>query len=327
MSMKTKAKDGKSAYPCTIVWDRIEPVRWDGLFASVPRSNLLQSRTYGDMMAALNRQRVRRGVIVTQEREAGLVQILEAGLMKDAIHAALLDRGPLWLKGREAPGAFASFLAALRRDYPKRFGRRMRIIPETPDTPQARQALKEAGFRCTAPAYRTLWLDLRQPPETLRKALRSGWAGSLRKAERLGMSIVWDQAGALLPWFAAGYAQDKRERGYPGPAAPLLKRLTAAFLSGKNALIGCATLDGQPLAGVLIFCHGKSATYQAGWTTPSGRERCAHHLLLWDAVAKLKERAINDFDLGGVDAHPAPGVKSFKEGMGGEPYETPGLWI
>jgi hypothetical protein len=44
-------------------------------------------------------------------------------------------------------------------------------------------------------------------------------------------------------------------------------------------------------------------------------------------VGKLKERAINDFDLGGVDAERAAGVKSFKDGMGAKPFKTPGLWV
>lgn len=324
--MKTQEKTRPPA-ECAILWDGIETSLWDTVFARIPRSNLLQSRLYGDAMATLNRQRVRRGLILREGREAGLVQILEAGLMNNMIHGAHLDRGPLWLEGEDKPGAFEGFLTALRRDYPKRLGRRMRFIPETPDTPNAREALIKAGFRCIAPAYETLWLDLRKPLPELRSGLKSGWAGSLRKAERAGLGIIWDDKGALLPWFAAGYAQDKRERAYPGPAAPLLTRLCGAFLKGKNALIGCATLDGQPLAGVLIFCHGKSATYQAGWTTASGRERCAHHLLLWGAAEKLKEREVDDFDLGGVDAERAAGVKSFKDGMGAKPFKTPGLWV
>lgn len=324
--MKTRTETRPPA-DCAVLWNGIDPSRWDALFARIPRSNLLQSRLYGDVMATLNRQRVRRGIITLDGREAGLVQILEAGLMNKLIHGAHLDRGPLWLEGYEKPAAFERFLTELRRDYPKRLGRRMRFIPETPDTPNAREAMNKAGFRCVAPSYETLWLDLRKPLPELRAALKSGWAGSLRKAERAGLGVVWDEKGVLLPWFAAGYAQDKRERGYPGPAAPLLTHLCTAFLKGKNALIGCATLDGQPLAGVLIFCHGKSATYQAGWTTASGREFCAHHLLLWDALGKLKEREINDFDLGGIDAERAAGVKSFKDGMGARPVKTPGLWV
>lgn len=324
--MKTQ-NETRSAADCAVLWEGVEPARWDGLFARIPRSNLLQSRLYGNAIAALNRQRVRRGLILREGREAGLVQILEAGLMNNMIHGAHLDRGPLWLEGEDKPGAFEAFLAALRRDYPKRLGRRMRFIPETPDTPNAREAMRKAGFRCIAPAYETLWLDLRKPAPELRAALKSGWAGSLRKAERKDLGIIWDEKGALLPWFIGGYAKDRQERRYRGPQPGVLSSLSAAFLKGKNALIGCATLDGQPLAGVLIFCHGQSATYQAGWTTASGREFCAHHLLLWSVVGKLKERAINDFDLGGVDAERAAGVKSFKDAMGAKPFKTPGLWV
>jgi len=91
-------------------------------------------------------------------------------------------------------------------------------------------------------------------------------------------------------------------------------------------MIGSALLDNQPIAGILLFTHGLSATYQIGYTSDVGRENRAHYALLWSALEKLKERGINYFDLGGVNEKGAKGVKIFKKGMGGTIEKTLGLY-
>ena len=70
------------------------------------------------------------------------------------------------------------------------------------------------------------------------------------------------------------------------------------------------------IAAVMIFIHGRGATYQAGWTTPYGRDKGAHHLLLWQAIVALKQRGVTSFDLGG-HTHDNEGLMRFKQGLGG----------
>jgi lipid II:glycine glycyltransferase (peptidoglycan interpeptide bridge formation enzyme) len=77
---------------------------------------------------------------------------------------------------------------------------------------------------------------------------------------------------------------------------------------------------------VLIFRHGRGATYQAGWTTEHGRQTRAHHLLLWRAIETLKADGVAALDLGGINPRMAEGVTQFKEGLGGEPVTLIGLY-
>jgi lipid II:glycine glycyltransferase (peptidoglycan interpeptide bridge formation enzyme) len=314
------------ASSCRLIWSSGVTQQSEELFSRIPRSNLLQSPAYGQTMARLNNQRLRQAVILMDGEQAGIVQLLEAGLFNNRILGAHLDRGPLLLENYGRPEHFEAFLEALRRDYPKKFGRKMRFIPECEDIPPNTKILEERGFKRASAPYRTLWLDLRPSMERLRAKTAKNWRGALKKAENQGIELVWDGQGSLLAFFLAGYQKDKAEKKYDGPSPRTLSVLTQAFLKRKNAYIGCASLDGEPLAGVLIICHGKSATYQAGWTTQAGRERCAHHLLLWEALRVLKERAIDDFDLGGINETQSKGVKAFKEGLGGTLVQTPGLW-
>ncbi len=314
------------ASSCRLIWSSGVTQQSEELFSRIPRSNLLQSPAYGQTMARLNNQRLRQAVILMDGEQAGIVQLLEAGLFNNRILGAHLDRGPLWLEPYGSSEDFRAFLAELRREYPRKFGRRMRLIPEVPETQENQKTLITEGFKRRSESYETLWLKLDRPLAELRGRLNPKWRGHLNKAERQNLSVLWDGQGSLLAFFLAGYQKDKAEKKYDGPSPRTLSVLTQAFLKRKNAYIGCASLDGEPLAGVLIMCHGKSATYQAGWTSQAGRERCAHHLLLWEALRVLKERAIDDFDLGGINETQSKGVKAFKEGLGGTLVQTPGLW-
>ncbi|MEM7457886.1 MAG: GNAT family N-acetyltransferase [Pseudomonadota bacterium] len=70
------------------------------------------------------------------------------------------------------------------------------------------------------------------------------------------------------------------------------------------------------MAGMLILKHGRMATYQAGTTTPQGRETCAHNRLLWQVMCDLQKRQITRLDLGRADL--SPGLRRFKLGAGAE---------
>lgn len=318
----------KSPNCCAIVWDKLSPQEWDSHFARVRRSTLLQSRAYGDAMAIVNHQRVRRGLITMAGKAAGLVQILEAGILGNAVHGVIIDRGPLWFEGFGSTADFAQFMERLRADFPKRIGRKVRIIPEVPDTAQSIEIMNRAGFeRKTKTGYQTIWMDIRPDVEVLRKKLGTNWGRSLNRAQKAGMEIVWDTKGVYLPWVVISAVLDQLERKYQGASEKTMKALAGQFVRGENMLIGVALVDNQPIAAILVFIHGSCATYQVGYTSDMGRDKCAHHLLLWDALAVLKERSVHDFDLGGVNDESAKGVKAFKQGMGGQIYETAGLFI
>lgn len=319
----------KSYNPCEVLWDEGDVQEWEGYFQHIPRSSLLQSRIYGDVMARLNQQRAVCGVIMINQETAGVVQVLEAGLFKNAVQGVIVDRGPLWLEGFGSDADFASFLQHFREIYPKRFGRRVRFIPERPNTPQITAQMKTAQFvQKGSKGYQTIWLDLRCDVEVLNKNLEKKWRASLRKAQaQSDLRVVWDFKGAYLDYFLTQYAADKSGKAYNGASVKTLRALAQGFGREEKSVIGVALVDNQPVACILVFVHGMAATYQAGYTSAKGREFCAHHRLLWDALAVLKERSVYDFDLGGVNTEGAQGIFAFKQGMGGQVFETAGLYV
>ena len=285
------------------------------MFAHAPRPSLLQSRAYGDAVAPRLGQKVRRGVVRIKGEPAALVQVQEASLFGHAIHAVILDRGPVWLEGHgegeEARAVFEAFTDA----FPARFMRKRRVIPEVKSS-RAHPVfdglpLTEKG----APGYQTIWVDLRPDEPRLRSRLKPKWRNALAKAEAGGLTIEWDWKQRLLAPFLAHYATDQLGRGYPGPEPDVLRALAKRF--GDNCAIAMAWDGDLPAAGILLFLHGRSATWQTGWVSEAGRRCSANQLLLWQAMLTLKERQIDWFDLGGINAEDAVGVMRFKQGLGG----------
>ncbi|MCB9982825.1 MAG: GNAT family N-acetyltransferase [Rhodospirillales bacterium] len=258
--------------------------------------------------------------------EAGYVQILEMHLIGGLLHFVSLDRGPLWFNGFGTPKHFAAFCTALRGEYPQRLGRFMRFIPEIEDSSTIEKILTAHGFRKKSPGYQTIWIDLTQSSQDLRARLKGNWRGHLHQAENAGLEVQWDTKGLYLDWLLGGYASDKAAKGYSGPSVPFMHKLAAHYNEEGGLLIGRALDRGRPLAGILILCHGQSATYQIGWNSARGREKCAHNILLWQSLLYLKDKGFCSFDLGGVNDETAKGVKKFKQGLGGRGVTLAGLY-
>ncbi|GIX15695.1 MAG: hypothetical protein KatS3mg118_3654 [Paracoccaceae bacterium] len=305
---------------CTISWTG-DHAGWEGRFARLRRTTLLQCRAYAEVVCPPLGQRVRHGLILIGGAVAGLVQLQEAALLGRAIHAVILDRGPLWEAGRGGPEDARAFLSAFARAFPARPGRRRRLLPELPAS--ALPALGAAGFaRLPGPGYQTFWLDLTPGPDALRRGMEGKWRNRLSRAEEAGLEVVWDRNGLAMGPFLRGMAETGAARHGPAPAT--LIALAERFRAARAAAVGLALHRGEAVAGVMMLRHGLAATWQAGWVSEAGRRLAANHLLLWRALCELHAEGVQDLDLGGVNDADAAGVKRFKRGLGGELVELAG---
>jgi len=286
----------------------------------------MQSYAYALGACRYYRQKCRWGLIVIDGKEAGLLQLFEAGFLWNAFHAVILDRGPLWFDGCGTAPQLQAFLIEFNRQFPKRFGRKRRLLLEVEDGAAAHALVRQAGF-CREDAftpYETYWLDLGQSAEELRGSLNRKWRNHLKQAENANLTVEWDGDGSFYPWIRDLYASDKGERGYGGISPHFLDILAPFLRDDKCMIIGKASVKGRAVAGVLFIRHGQSATYQIGVTTTEGRNVNAHHLLLWQGMFVLQQKGIKSFDLGGINDEDADGVKRFKKGMGGQSYRLIG---
>ena len=299
-------------------WNTLSIDEWERRFALLPHSNILQSYTYARAYCPFAKQKARWGLIEIDGKEAGLVQMFEAGILWNAVHALMIDRGPLWFEGFGNAMHVKRFHEELNRQFPARRGRKRRVLPEVEDGPSAQKMIAQMGFeRLDRTGYETVWLDLALPEETLRSNLKQNWRNKLNKSERSGTEIDWSVTPEHIAWMLAVYASDKGARDYGGPAPEFLKIYLPMLAANGDLVLARAVKDGKPTAFVLLVSHGRSATYLAGWSSEQGREDAAHHLLLWEGMKRLKEKGIKELDLGGINDESAAGIKTFKEGLGG----------
>lgn len=310
---------------CTIDWNVLSLPEWNERFASIRRSNLLQSYDYARAMCPILKQKARWGLIKLNGKEAGLVQVLEAGIFRNLIHALHIDRGPLWFEGYGHERDFEAFMAEFMRQFPKRWGSKIRIIPEMADE-TANPILKKHGLSRLAQPYQTIYIDLTKDEDTLRSNLKKNWRNMLSRAEREGLSSDFDLSPLELLGSLILYLDDKNAKEYDGLGVKDIMALSQSFMETGNFFMGQVLKDEAVIAFAIFFMHGTSATYQVGWTSDSGKKIGAQNKLLFDAMLALKRDGITDLDLGGVNDETAKGVKQFKEGMGGRLLHLGGLY-
>jgi hypothetical protein len=181
------------------------------------------------------------------------------------------------------------------------------------------------GLALQTPAH-VAECDLAGSEAALRARLRQKWRNRLARAERSQLRVAETRLDARAGhWLFARERAQARARGY----ANWPEGLTRAFAAANRgqARIFEARAGGAPVAAMLFLCHGAVASYHMGWSGPEGRALCAHHLLMWRAMQRLRARGMLRLDLGGLATDRAPGLARFKFGTGAVPRRLGGSWL
>ena len=297
-------------------------------FDGLEKTTLLQAPLYAAYARQAYQQTSSCVLVEINGHPAGLCLLQEAAILGKLIHAVILDRGPLWFKGFGSSNHLEMFFRHFNKKYPNRAGRRRRLIPEAENTPAVTSALRNAGLvkNRKYPGYQTIWLDLRPTQDTLRRDLRGKWRNCLRKAEKRGVEVDFYTNVQTAAWILSAHARDRAAKGYQGPSIKNLGRICHIAAASNDLVCAVAKDQGKIVAGQIFLRHGKSATYQVGWTDTPGRDLNAGYAIMWQSLSYLKSGNINFLDLGGVNDKDAAGVKHFKSGLGGDFLELSGQY-
>ncbi len=308
-----------------IDWNRHSAAQWWTMLDSCARPTLPQSPAYAAANAEVENGGADYGLIRFQGKPVGMTIVTQKRGFAGAANSSLY-RGPLWIYDEIPAEMLKVALRQLRYRHRWWRGRPLTFHPELTDGPANRKILKDAGFRRVADGYTTLWLDLSPPLEALRANLRGKWRNQLTQAEKHGVEVIAATDDGQFEWLYENHASHMEAHNYRGPSPALLRALRQNTPAGQEPLLLIAHHAGAPVAGILLAVHGKSATYLVGWSGDAGRPVRAHNLLLWRAVEQLKSAGLRWLDLGGINAE-APGVASFKQGMGGETTTLVGGYV
>ncbi len=317
---------GESSSPkVELVWDNATRGQWQEWLKQAGQSNMMQSWEYGEAKADVEGWIVRRCVFQVDGTPVAIVQVLEKRYL-GLLHLSRVNRGPLFLcKINDALKmavikCLTQELAGIRR------GRIFSFAPELPLTGHSINMLTHLGLRQNSPyGWESIWLDLREDTQKLRKKLDGKWRNMLSFAERHDLQLDVVRDADSFEWILKQCNSMMQARKGPDVPVAFYRKLWR-FLNDTNqpAWVFRALAEDEVVAGICVVPHGSAATYLLGWNGDYGRKLKANQFLLWNAMTFLKQNEFCWFDLGGIDQEKTPGITTFKLGVNGERYSLVG---
>lgn len=176
----------------------------------------------------------------------------------------------------------------------------------------------------------TVLLDLTPGLDSLLANMKQKTRYNIRLAERKGVTVrLASMADTVLLYrmYAETAARDDfviRDQAY-------YHRLWSTMMEAGLAEPLIAEVQGEPVAGVVIFRFAGKAWYMQGMSCLAHREKMPNYLLQWMAIQRAKASGCTVYDLWGApdvfhENDPLWGVYRFKEGLGGKVVRHVGAW-
>jgi peptidoglycan pentaglycine glycine transferase (the first glycine) len=197
-----------------------------------------------------------------------------------------------------------------------------KIDPDT-NLASVRQALVDRGWRYSGEQIQfqnTALLDLRPAEDDLLMSMKSKTRYNVRLAGRRGVTVR-SGAASDVPLFYEMYAETGERDGFIIRPLSYYRDAWRSFLDAGMARMLLAEVEGEAVAGLILFRFGETAWYMYGASTSAHRERMPNYALQWEAIRWAKEAGCTAYDLWGApqvleESDPLWGVWRFKEGLG-----------
>ena len=161
------------------------------------------------------------------------------------------------------------------------------------------------------------------------KRLSGGVRSKVRRAVKAGVTVDWDNTGKHVPVAWDLYLRWAANRGEqqgipPRIAVDRAQRLESwvqfhavAAALGDRCRVGVASIDGEPIAFMTMFIHGRYAHYWRGFSDQTlTRGRYPNQLLLIRLIEEAAKAGCSYVHLG--ESGGVRTLEEFKESLGGE---------
>lgn len=196
------------------------------------------------------------------------------------------------------------------------------------------------GFRATNQSIQppqTIVIDLQADKDEILARMKQKTRYNIRLAGKKGVQV---NTSSDLETFSHLIQVTGQRDGFGVHSLNYYRRAYQLFQPRGACEILLAEWEGQPLAALMVFTHGKRAWYLYGASNDQHRNLMPTYLLQWEAMCWAREKGCTQYDMWGVpDADSEKleaefttrsdglwGVYRFKRGFGGELERTVGAF-
>ncbi len=322
------------------------PEGWDERVAALPAAHVLQTREWAEVKAANGWNPLYCLWTDATGRDQAAALVLERASSPLRLKVLYVPRGPLldW-SDLQLRTQVLDDLQQLARSRGAIF---IKLDPEVmvgtgipgdagdclcAEGTSIQAQLAQRGWRVSSQQIQfrnTVWVDLCPPEEERLARLKQKWRYNLRLAQRKGVGV---RAGGEddLPGLYRMYAETSVRDGFVIRPEEYYLTVWRTFMRSAMATPLVAEVDGQVVAGLVLFHFAGRAWYLYGMSRQLHRETMPNYLLQWQAAQAAASLGCKNYDLWGApdnfDLNDTMwGVYRFKEGMGGRVIRLIGAW-
>lgn len=326
-----------------------DPNTWNTLISQLPEPHLLQTREWAEAKKPFGWEAHYKVWHDSNGQLTAAVQILQRSIRIPATGRSLcmlyVPKGPLlrdWsdveLRARvladlaDFARAEGAFFIKIDPDVNLGFG-----LPEKkneePTGISFANELKQAGWRFSNEQVQmrnTMLIDLHKSEDELLGAMKQKTRYNLRLAERKGVKIRHGGPQDFSMLYRM-YAETSVRDGFVIRSEAYYRAVWERFSAAGMLTPLIADVDGEPVAGLMLFIFGRQSWYLYGMSRDKAREWMPNYLLQWDAIKTSKLAGCVTYDLWGApdefnEGDPMWGVYRFKVGLGAYEARRIGAW-
>lgn len=176
----------------------------------------------------------------------------------------------------------------------------------------------------------TVWMDLTPSEDDLLSRMKQKTRYNIRLSKRKGVNVREGDADDLLLMYRM-YAETSVRDGFVIRPEAYYLRVWRIFMEAGMMTPLLAEVEGEVVAGLVLFHFGRSAWYLHGMSRDVHRNLMPTYLLQWEAMRKAQSLGCTRYDLWGApdvfdESDSMWGVFRFKQGLGGQVICTIGAW-
>jgi lipid II:glycine glycyltransferase (peptidoglycan interpeptide bridge formation enzyme) len=193
--------------------------------------------------------------------------------------------------------------------------------------------LKASGWRYSNEQIQfknTAFLDLTSTEDDLLAQMKQKTRYNIRLAGRKGVTVREGTATDFDKLYKM-YSETAVRDGFAIRSQEYYTTVWNTFIQSDMLTPLIAEVEGDPVAGLMLFHFGETAWYLYGMSRISHREKMPNYLLQWEAIRKAKQKGCRVYDLWGApdvfdESDSLWGVYRFKRGLGGQVARHIGAW-